>query len=246
MQQFSTDVQNEFVARLRYCNTCGKPKKPCDNMIKEVVFGDNIYRNLCNLSHRFLHDPAAAPSTSIAQRQFEIIKAFIHAKIKFIDDKNNKYIHSEPALQSKIAIAISEALDGESKESALKLITYLSGNKMSPQHMSPNAWKSSFGGEQLFRIRLDVKKKRWSVELNIGILGESGLSTFDAFYEYIGSHNLRGLDCGKVRKCNGCNTNCVKRTKKNPSDICHVKWENSNNETVDSLIKITALWKEQA
>jgi len=39
--------------------------------------------------------------------------------------------------------------------------------------------------------------------------------------------------------------NCAKRTNKNASNICYIKWENADNEAVDSIIKITESWKDK-
>jgi len=179
-------------------------------------------------------------------QQFQTVREFIQTKINIINEKNNKYENSKDSiLKSKIAIAMSEALDENNKKNALRLIAFLTENKMSPQHMSPNAWKSSRRGEKsfLFRIRLDNKNAKWSVELNPTLFSKLNPYAPTDFDKYIDENGLREFINNSMKICTNCYHKICARKELDGelgefNYICNVKWVNPDSETVDKLIKI--------
>jgi len=249
LSQFSKDAQDTLAKNICFCNTCGKPKNPCDNVIKQIIINGNEYRNVCKNRHdtvacQCLYDTA---NGNPLPQDFDITKEFITAKIKHINNKHNKYDNAvTSALKSKIAIAMSESLNGEDKANALKFISFLSENKLSPQHMSPNAWKVNYSDTRIFRIRLDVKKANWTVELMPTLFGNPAPHPTD-FDTFIDNENLREFINSKMKICRNCYPKkCArKELSEEFNTICNVNWANPNNEAINNLIKMTDYWKKQ-
>jgi len=184
-------------------------------------------------------------SQNVSQNHFEIVEEFIHTRIKEIDHKNGKYENSSnKALKSRAAIALSETLTDENKNNALRFITYLSNNNLTPQHMSPNAWKVKRGKTTIFRIRLYANKPRWVVELMPNLFGKPTPYSPTKFDVYIEEIALNDFIKSNYKLCKYCNSKCARKELDGEfNEICSVRFENPNIETINNLIKITEFWK---
>ena len=189
-------------------------------------------RNQC------IFDPDS--KTPIPQ-MFQAVKDHITMQITAINDKNAKYDNAgNKVMKSRIAIALSEKLDGENKDNALRFISFLAENNLAPKHMSPSAWKVNCGDERIFRIRLH--DYGWTVEHMPTLFGTPQPYTPTIFDNYINDENLREFVNNKMKICDGCYLP-KKCARKELSDdfntICHVKWDNPDGDTIDNFIVIT-------